>query len=111
FIVILSIDAIRAFIFDGRFGVGLGSLFFVANVTLLGLYTFSCHSFRHLIGGGLNCYSCSNANMARYGIWRRVSSLNARHSLYAWCSLFAVALTDLYVRSVASGAIQDVRFF
>src|SRR5262249_54641198 len=52
FIVILSIDAIRAFIFDGRFGVGLGSLIFVANVALLALYTFSCHSFRHLIGGG-----------------------------------------------------------
>jgi hypothetical protein len=110
FIVILSIDAIRAFIFDGRFGVGLGSLIFVANVALLALYTFSCHSFRHLIGGGLNCYSCSAANQTRYGIWKPVSLLNARHGLYAWCSLFSVALTDLYVRLVASGAIQDVRF-
>jgi hypothetical protein len=30
---------------------------------------------------------------------------------WAWSSLFGVALTDLYVRLVASGAIHDVRFF
>ncbi len=41
FIFILSYDAIRAFIFDGRFGVGLGSLIFVVNIVLLVLYTFS----------------------------------------------------------------------
>jgi hypothetical protein len=80
-------------------------------VVLLMLYTFSCHSFRHLIGGGLNCYSCSLANTRRYGIWNRVSLLNARHGLFAWCSLVSVALTDLYVRLVASGTIQDVRLF
>ncbi len=111
FIVILTIDAIRAFIFDGRFGMGLGSLILAANVILLGLYTFSCHSFRHLIGGGLNCYSCSRFNQTRHGLWQRVSALNARHSLWAWLSLFAVALADLYVRLVASGAIQDPRLF
>jgi hypothetical protein len=37
--------------------------------------------------------------------------LNTRHGLFAWCSLFSVALTDLYVRLVASGTIQDLRFF
>jgi hypothetical protein len=31
--------------------------------------------------------------------------------LYAWVSLFVVALTDLYVRLVATGAIRDLRFF
>jgi hypothetical protein len=29
----------------------------------------------------------------------------------AWCSLIFVALTDLYVRLVASGTIHDPRFF
>jgi hypothetical protein len=111
FIVILTIDALKAFVFDGRFGVGLGSLIFAANVTLLGLYTFSCHSFRHLVGGGVNCYSCTRAKQVRHGVWRWVSALNARHGLWAWCSLVAVALTDLYVRLVASGALHDVRFF
>ena len=36
-----------------------------------------------------------------------VSKLNTRHPLFAWLSLFGVALTDFYVRSVASGAISD----
>jgi hypothetical protein len=31
--------------------------------------------------------------------------------LFAWVSLFGVALTDFYVRMVASGALHDLRFF
>jgi hypothetical protein len=30
---------------------------------------------------------------------------------FAWASLVFVALTDLYVRLVSSGAISDPRFF
>jgi hypothetical protein len=30
---------------------------------------------------------------------------------YAWVSLVWVALTDLYVRLLSMGAIQDLRFF
>ena len=97
FIVILGWDAIRAFIFDGRFGVGLGSLLLLVNVVLLALYTFSCHSFRHLIGGRVNCYSCSLASRTRYGIWKQVSFLNERHALYAWASLFSVMIVDFYL--------------
>jgi hypothetical protein len=37
--------------------------------------------------------------------------LNARHMQYAWASLIVVALTDVYVRLVASGAISDVKLF
>jgi hypothetical protein len=33
--------------------------------------------------------------------------LNARHAQLAWTSLIGVALTDLYVRLVASGVIVD----
>jgi hypothetical protein len=111
FIVILSWDAIKAFNFDGHFGMGLGTLLLVLNVALLALYTFSCHSFRHLIGGRVNCYSCSVAGRSRYGIWKQVSFLNERHALYAWASLFSVMIVDFYLRLVSSGAIQDVRFF
>jgi hypothetical protein len=35
--------------------------------------------------------------------------LNERHALFAWISLFGVALADLYVRLVASGIISDPR--
>ena len=57
FIVILAYDAWKALWFldpaTGRtsFGVGLGSLVLLLNVTLLGGYTFGCHSLRHLAGG------------------------------------------------------------
>ena len=108
---ILVYDTIRSFFWEDGFHVGLGSLLFVANLIPLALYTFSCHSFRHLIGGRVDCYSCSVASRTRYGIWKQVSFLNARHSLYAWISLFSVLIADLYVRSLAQGAIQDFRFF
>jgi len=111
FIFILSYDAIKAFFWDDGFHVGLGALILVVNVVLIALYTFSCHSFRHLIGGRVNCYSCSVASRTRYGIWKQVSFLNTRHSLYAWMSLISVMVADFYIRMVASGAIQDFRFF
>jgi len=40
-----------------------------------------------------------------------VSRLNTRHPLIAWLSLFSVALTDLYIRLLASGTFTDPRFF
>src|SRR5437868_5474838 len=65
FLLFLWKDAFDAFFFRGRlgvleFGVGIGSLVMLANVTLLTLYTFSCHSLRHLAGGKLDCFSCSS---------------------------------------------------
>ena len=39
------------------------------------------------------------------------SRLNASHARYAWVSLFSVALVDLYVYLLATGTIEDVRFF
>ena len=57
FIVILSIDVWKALWFvdaatgQKRFGVGVGTLVLLANVILLGGYTFGCHSLRHLAGG------------------------------------------------------------
>lgn len=106
-LVFLWYDAIKAFIFDGHFGVGVGSIvLFVNNIILLPLYSFSCHSFRHLIGGHLDQFSrCPT----RYKLWGAVSVLNNNHMLWAWISLFSVALADFYIRLVASGAINDVR--
>jgi hypothetical protein len=111
FIFILSYDAIIAFFWEDGFHMGLGALILIANVVLLSLYTFSCHSFRHLIGGRVNCYSCSLASRTRYGIWKQVSFLNSRHSMYAWASLISVMVADFYIRSVAAGWITDFRFF
>jgi hypothetical protein len=109
FICFLWYDAIRAFFFGGSFGIGVGSLVLTLNVSLLSLYTFSCHSLRHLAGGKLDCFSCATFGRSRFAAWRLSTFLNERHMLFAWCSLFSVGLADFYVRLVASGAIHDLR--
>ena len=94
-----------------EFGVGIGTLVMLVNVTLLASYTFGCHSLRHLIGGNVDCFSCARGGKARFEAWRGVSALNRHHQLFAWCSLFSVALTDVYIRLCAMGVIHDVRLF
>jgi hypothetical protein len=111
FLVCLIYDAYKSLIFVDAagvesFGVGLGSLVITACVVFLGLYTFSCHSFRHLIGGNSDSLSHKPVSMACYGC---VSSLNKRHMNFAWISLFGVMGADLYVRLCSMGVITDLR--
>jgi hypothetical protein len=104
-------DVVRAAIFDGRFGLGVGTLVILANTSALTLYSFSCHSARHLVGGNLDCFSCSAATRARHNVWRGASALNEHHMLFAWLSFCTVCGADLYVRLLASGTITDLRLF
>jgi len=108
FLAFLTWDALLAFRFPDGLGVGVGTLVMWVNVVLLGLYTFSCHSCRHLCGGHVDVFSRAPS---RYGLWRVISRLNERHPAYAWLSLFSVALTDLYIRLVSMGVIRDARIF
>jgi hypothetical protein len=105
---VLTLDAVEAFHFRDGWGMGLGSLVFVVNATLIWLYTLSCHACRHLCGGGLKQFSKAPV---RFRLWRVLSRLNARHMQHAWASLVWVALTDVYVRLLASGVFRDPRFF
>ena len=109
FLIILWYDTFHAFWFNGRFGIGVGSMVLLANITLLSLYTFSCHSLRHIVGGKLDCFTCVTFGRTRHKAWKGLSFLNEHHMLFAWLSLFSVGLADLYVRLVASGTIQDLR--
>ena len=109
FLAILWYDAGRAFFFDGSFHVGVGSLVLLGNIILLTLYTFSCHSLRHIVGGHVDCFSCAAFGRPRHAAWRGASILNEHHGLYAWLSLLSVGGADFYVRLVASGAIHDLR--
>jgi hypothetical protein len=102
-------DVVSATRFDGAFGIGVGTLVIFANSAALTLYSFSCHSFRHLIGGRLDCFSSCPRNLARHQAWKGISFLNVRHMPFAWLSFFTVCGADLYVRLVASGAITDLR--
>jgi hypothetical protein len=109
FLCFLWYDAVRAFFFPGGFGIGVGSLVMLVNIVLLTTYTFSCHSLRHLVGGKLDCFSCTMFGPSRHAAWRWVGALNERHMLWAWLSLVSVGLTDLYVRLLSVGSLKDVR--
>ncbi|HEU5211848.1 MAG TPA: hypothetical protein VFU10_03695 [Gaiellaceae bacterium] len=102
-------DAGQAFFFDDGFGVGLGSLVLLVNVCFLTAFTFGCNSLRHLVGGRLDCFTCSAMARARHTAWRGVTVLNLRHMGWAWVSLTSVALADLYIRLAASGVFHDPR--
>jgi len=108
-LIFLWRDVWDAFHFAGHFGIGLGSLFILASTGTLTLYTTSCHSWRHLVGGKLDCFSCTASTRARHGLWQRFSVLNEHHQLYAWVSLFAVTAADVYVRLLSMGILSDVR--
>ena len=111
FIFILAYDIFKSMHFVDGWGISVGTIVLFLNVLFLSLYTFGCHSWRHLVGGGLDCYSCDLTSKTRFGIWKKVSFLNAQHALWAWTSLFGVALTDVYIRLVASGMITDYVFY
>lgn len=106
----LWFDAIIAFDFGGRFGIGLGSVLMLVNVVLLSGYTLGCHALRHLAGGGLDCFSCSTSARARYQLWKGISVLNVRHDRWAWASLASVAATDIYIRLLIAGVLIDPRW-
>lgn len=107
FIVILFYDAGMSFFRDGKFGIGVGSVVLLLNATFLACYTLGCHSFRHLVGGRLDCFSCDARSQVRHGIWKRVTALNEKHMLFAWVSLFWVGFSDFYVRMVSMGIFKD----
>lgn len=109
FLIFLWADVVRAFWYQGHFFIGVGTLVLLVNIIFLTLYLFSCHSLRHLIGGKLDCFSCSAFNKSRHGAWKKASWLNEHHMLFAWISLITVGFADFYVRMVASHMITDFR--
>ncbi len=111
FIALLAWDGWRALWFptaDGgeQFGIGLGTLIMILNPILLGMYTFGCHSFRHLIGGRKDVMSESKLQKSCYDC---VSHLNKSHMKWAWISMFYVGFVDIYIRLCAQGIWTDLR--
>jgi hypothetical protein len=114
FLVLLSYDVWLAVWFpDPRtggevFGIGVGTLVLAVNVVFLSLYTFGCHSLRHVFGGRADEVSTSPVREACYNC---SSALNGRHQLFAYCSMFTVVFSDVYVRLCSMGIWTDVRLF
>ena len=77
----------------------MGNIILLVNVIMLWVYTLSCHSCRHVVGGRLKHFS---KHPVRYWMWGQVSRLNTRHKMYAWITLGTLMLTDFYVMMVAS---------
>jgi len=90
------------------FGIGVGTLVLTINVLLLGSYTLSCHSVRHIVGG---CADCLGDRSARRTAYDCASSLNKRHMWFAWASLFWVGFSDVYIRMLSMGVWSDWRLF
>jgi hypothetical protein len=110
FLVILGYDVWKAMWFDNgaggeAFGLGVGTLVLAGNVLLLGSYTLSCHSLRHLVGGCADHLS----SPSRITAYRCATCLNRRHMAFAWASLVWVGFSDLYVRLCSMGIWSDVR--
>ena len=109
FNALLTYDALRAFRQPGLgFGVTVGTIVLTVNAVLLWAYSLSCHACRHLVGGSARSFS---QHRLRYRFWKMLTPLNAKHMNLAWASLIFVALTDVYVRLVASGSLTDYRLF
>ena len=107
------VDVILAMQFGTNFGdtwgIGIGTILIFADSLFLTLYVFSCHSFRHLIGGKLNWFSKGFFTKFRYRGWTWVSRLNERHNLYFWLSAISVMVADLYIRLLALEYVQDLK--
>ena len=95
----------------GHLALRLGSLVLLANALMLTAWTFSCHAFRHLIGGNIDCYTCVHAGAARRQIFDVQSWWNSHHEALAWVSLLTIIFADLYLRAYAAGLPVDFTFF
>jgi hypothetical protein len=100
----LTYDAINAFRQPGGIGVGVGTGLIVVNAAAFWCYVLSCHSCRHLVGGGLRSQA---KHLIRHRLWDTSSRLNSLHGLFALISLPLVMVTDGYIRLVSSGVVTD----
>ena len=106
----LWLDAFIALRPDGVWRLGLGNVILFGDLILLTGFSMSCNSLRHLVGGRLDCFSCTARTRVRHTLWQRLSDLNGNHWRLAWTSLVGVGLADLYIRLLAAGVFVDPAF-
>ncbi len=90
------------------FGLTVGSLVLAINVIALGGYTFGCHAFRHLVGGGSNNWNNGEKPTLRYHLWNISTWFNKHHKDWALYSLFIVMFADFYVYACTMGWWTDL---
>ena len=92
-------------------GASVGTLVIALNVILLAGYTFGCHAFRHLGGGGANDWTGSGVARLRHRLWLMSTWFNEKHKEWALYSLFWVMFADLYVYGATMGWWTDWVFW
>ena len=98
YLPILSFDVYLSMRFEGgNWGVSVGTLVLLLNVVMLAGYTFGCHAFRHLVGGGANHWTGESGPTLRYRMWKMSTWFNERHKEWALYSLLVVMFADFYV--------------
>ena len=107
-LVFLWLDAVISLRHDDHWRIGLGVVLLTINAAFLTGYSLSCHSLRHLVGGKLDCFSCTRARRTRHGMWQKVTGLNSNHAFWAWASLLSVVAADVYVRMLDLEIITDI---
>lgn len=100
-------DFLYSLAFSGGLALRIGSIILLVNALTLTAWTVSCHSFRHILGGNINCFSCVAAGGLRKEVYDKQSWLNKRHEALAWISLLTIFFADLYLRGVAAGLPID----
>lgn len=108
--LILMILQTLDFLYALTFGIGVGTIILFFNTLFLSLYVYSCHAFRHVVGGNRNCYDCGSVGSLQFKGWKIVSKLNENHSNWFWISLGTVMLADFWIRLVAGGVIGPFVF-
>ena len=106
-------DTFTSFFLPGFSGIrlGFGSVLLVIDLVLLSAYVFGCHSWRHILGGQLDCFSACPISEVRHHAYQRQGLLNASHMQFAWISMFWIAGVDFYMSQLSKGVWTDVVFY
>lgn len=103
-------DVYYSMVYSGEFTLSLGTIILLINAIAVTLYTFSCHSVRHLTGGYKDCFSCSKNLTKKKSFFNFQSRFNAHHEALAWTSLILFLFTDLYLRGLMANLPLNVMF-
>lgn len=97
--------------YSGYVTLRLGTVILIINALLLTTWTFSCHAFRHITGGYIDCYACKTGGRGIKKFYNGQSYLNLHHEQLAFVSLLFVVAVDLYIRGLMYGLPIDFTFF
>jgi hypothetical protein len=112
-ILVHVIDTVTAMFLPGFSGIrfGVGNVLLIIDLILLSAYVLGCHSWRHILGGQLDCFSACPISEIRHHAYKRQGILNASHMQFAWISMFWIAFVDLYISLVSKGVLTDIVFY